>query len=77
MNMTKCDLALQLHFALFRGSDGFVLKPDLMRSVQPGAEGQECNDDAFWPLARASLHRVTIECISLHQLPKVRGPFTM
>ena len=34
LNMTRCDLPVQLHFALFKGSGGFVLKPHEQRSPQ-------------------------------------------
>ena len=32
MNMSNGDLAVQLHFALFNGSEGYVLKPPEMRT---------------------------------------------
>ena len=48
MNFSENDMALTLHFALFKGSDGYVLKPadmysrilgDSQRSDRPGCEG--------------------------------------
>jgi hypothetical protein len=30
LNFSEVDLAISLHFAMFRGSDGFVLKPPEM-----------------------------------------------
>jgi len=38
LNFSDVDLAAQMHFALFRGSSGFVLKPSGMRFVQNGPE---------------------------------------
>ena len=89
LNMSHNDLAVQLHFALFNGSSGFVLKPPEMRaapstrhaaetsgSISLGQEGGEMYDrdsteDSFWPPPRESLHRTSIEILSLHNLPKV------
>eukprot|EP00966_Prymnesium_polylepis_P292355 6751890-Prymnesium_polylepis.1 len=33
--MSNVDIALHLHFALFAGSAGFVLKPSAMNAVMP------------------------------------------
>eukprot|EP00966_Prymnesium_polylepis_P267689 6183763-Prymnesium_polylepis.1 len=30
LNFSDCDVAVQLHFALFRGSGGYLLKPPEM-----------------------------------------------
>jgi len=66
LNFSNVDLPVQLHFALFHGSGGFVLKPTEMCAPR----GEEDDDEAFWPALRSSLCRVTIEIISLHQLPQ-------
>ena len=58
LNMCQNDLPVQLHHALFKGTGGYVLKPLEMRTGAP------------WPPARDSLRRVTIEVLSLHNLPK-------
>jgi hypothetical protein len=34
LNFSDCDQAVQLHFALFNGSGGFILKPSDMRFVR-------------------------------------------
>jgi len=76
LNFSDVDIAVQLHFALFRGSKGFVLKPLEMREVADEAEsvgdvGAQAHDsDAFWPPPRELLQRVTLEVLSLHNLPK-------
>jgi len=73
----RVDLAVQLHWALFNGSDGYVLKPREMR----GALSPEVDDGTVllphrtpelfdWPPTRDKLHRATIEVLSLHNLPK-------
>jgi len=61
LNMSNNDLPLQLHFALFKGCGGYLLKPPEM--VQP---------DAAWPQPRATHLKTTIHVISLHHLPKRR-----
>jgi len=38
LNMSNNDIPLQLHFALFKGSDGFVLKPSEMLSAPMEAD---------------------------------------
>jgi len=58
---------LQLHFALFGGGAGFVLKPSEMCTSL--TEALDSKND-FWPPPRDSLHRATIQVISLHNLPK-------
>ena len=80
LNFSHCDLQAQLHFALFHGSGGYVLKPKEMREMYtPGVAGTkdggaECaphqKEDAYWPPPRERLHRTTIEILSLHNLPK-------
>ena len=80
LNMSNNDLPVQLHFALFRGSGGYVLKPPEMRSALQDATPSRSGDewrrnqsaDAYWPPPRATLHRTTIEILSLHHLPAVR-----
>jgi len=80
------DLAVQLHFALFKGSGGYTLKPFAMRKPLQQAlqarrrseayyddndEGRaQYDDDDFWPPARQILRCVSIRALSLHQLPK-------
>ena len=54
------DLPVQLHFALFKGSGGYVLKPAEMRAAP--AE----DVDAYWPPPREQVRRVTLQIISLH-----------
>jgi len=77
LNMSSVDLAVQLHFALFNGSGGFVLKPLGMRSTQPhaGSDADErqsiANPDVYWPPPRNRLHRTTVDLVSLHNLPKL------
>eukprot|EP00966_Prymnesium_polylepis_P069447 1614203-Prymnesium_polylepis.1 len=50
-----------------------------MREVADEAESvgdvgaQAHNSDAFWPPPRELLQRVTLEVLSLHNLPKVRS----
>jgi hypothetical protein len=34
LNMSNNDVSVQLHFALFQGSDGYVLKPEDMRFIK-------------------------------------------
>ena len=135
LNTSMCDLGLQLHFALFNGSQGCVLKPLGMRDMpmvpadkattSPSSRGSCLNEspssgtlrkkstdsnlrrgteqirgwsieqlrakghhsteqirdaeevpqqdvDTFWPPPCHTLQRTTLECLSLHHLPKVR-----
>lgn len=85
LNMSNVDVAIHLHFALFNGSSGFVLKPSEMRggsketastlafSAQDSAEEAATNDeDRYWPYTRDWLHRTTVVLHSLHNLPKRR-----
>eukprot|EP00966_Prymnesium_polylepis_P121521 2808497-Prymnesium_polylepis.1 len=39
LNMSNTDVPVQLHFALFTGSDGFRLKPPEMRSTRLASAG--------------------------------------
>ena len=79
LNMSNPDLAAQLHFALFDGSGGYVLKPKEMRTAPSGGRAGAISAEAdghfdeYWPPPRAELHRTTIEILSLHNLPKVRS----
>mmetsp|Transcript_66801 Transcript_66801/g.110997 ORF Transcript_66801/g.110997 Transcript_66801/m.110997 type:complete len:260 (+) Transcript_66801:3-782(+) len=67
--MCNVDVPVQLHFALFNGSNGFVLKPPAMCSADDSkVPDGSCNNS--WPPARTSLHLVTIEILSAHGLPK-------
>jgi len=75
LNMSNVDLPVQLHFAMFKGSDGYVLKPPEM-CVAPN-EGKllmrskrEKDDDTYWPPARETLHCTDVAILSLHNLPK-------
>lgn len=78
LNFSKADLATQLHFALFDGGGGYVLKPSEMRADPVEVEhsqveqGQDPTTDDFWPPLRMKLHRATIEILSLHSCPKYR-----
>eukprot|EP00966_Prymnesium_polylepis_P336271 7391502-Prymnesium_polylepis.3 len=76
MNMSSSDLPVQLHFALFNGSGGFVLKPSGMRAAKQRNEetamSEEVEDGSFWPPARKWLHHTIVKFVSLHNLPKVR-----
>eukprot|EP00966_Prymnesium_polylepis_P109886 2542685-Prymnesium_polylepis.1 len=72
------DLAAQLHFALFKGAAGYVLKPPEMISAlrssgDGGGEEPHTSDlaDSYWPPPRDMLHVATMEIFSLHALPKV------
>eukprot|EP00966_Prymnesium_polylepis_P216689 5016293-Prymnesium_polylepis.1 len=67
--MSNIDVSVQLHFALFKGACGFVLKPSEMR-VPVISTGALQRDDTYWPPPREELDRTTIELLSLHQLPK-------
>jgi hypothetical protein len=84
--MSNTDLAVQLHFALFRGSNGFVLKPLAMRENLAAPNEAQVRDsfvlgsgqrqagqltDYFWPSPCDILHRTNIRVVSLHNLPKV------
>ena len=71
INMSNNDLATQLHFALFNGSGGYVLKPPEMRTGGASTAEAAGGADEYWPPPRAELHRTTIEILSLHNLPKV------
>ena len=66
---SKPDLAVQLHFALFKDRAGYVLKPPEMRPASD--EQDESTATCFWPPPRESLHRATLHVLSLHNLPKV------
>ena len=60
------DLAVQLHFALFDGTGGYILKPaGMLQSMG--------TPDAFFPLPRKNLDCKTLDVISLHNVPKVHG----
>jgi len=67
LNMSNNDIPVHLHFALFHGSGGYVLKPPAMRGIV--AEDSWTKDD-FWPPIRDRLHRAQIDVLSLHNLPK-------
>jgi len=70
LNMSNNDLAIQLHYALFNGSAGFVLKPLEMQAVAHDDTGSGSCEREFWPPPCRRLHRVTIEAISILNLPK-------
>jgi hypothetical protein len=74
LNMSNNDVALQLHFALFKGSRGYVLKPSAMcaRTFEDHQVAEEEDSEMiFWPTAREMLHRTTVRLHSLHNFPKV------
>jgi hypothetical protein len=88
LNTSNVDTGLMLHYALFKGSGGYVLKPVEMQvppspvASSPGgnsrstAEEEDADDNEdYWPPPRKRLHRTTLEIISLHQLPKVSSCF--
>jgi len=62
LNMSNNDHSLQFHFALFNGTDGYVLKPPEMCLA---------NAEYYWPSYRERLQRTAIQLLSLHQLPKL------
>jgi len=73
LNMSNNDVALQLHFALFKGSRGYVLKPSAMcaRTFEDHQVAEEEDSEMiFWPTAREMLHRTTVRLHSLHNFPK-------
>jgi len=86
MNMSNVDLGLQMHFALFNGTPGYLLKPPAMiTGVFPRSNGRDSrstevgeedtgfnlhNLDDFWPPPRESLYCATIEIHSLFCCPK-------
>lgn len=60
LNMCKInDLPVQLHYALFDRSGGYVLKPRGM-----------LDDGGRFPPERQDVHRVSLRVLSLHHLPK-------
>ena len=64
--------AVQLHFALFNGYGGYVLKPPEMMDSLLEEDGLALiSNDIFWPPPRQKLTRTTIDVVSLHHLPKV------
>eukprot|EP00966_Prymnesium_polylepis_P289876 6695801-Prymnesium_polylepis.1 len=79
LNMSNVDLPNQLHFALFHGSGGFLLKPPEMLVADSHADKKEkkrarrhsAHDDVYWPPPRQTVHQVAVEILSLHNLPKV------
>jgi len=68
----RVDLPVQLHFALFNNSSGYVLKPREMLITSGKSTGDHGggHDDEYWPPSRKRLHRVSIRILSLHHLPK-------
>jgi len=69
LNFSNPDLAVQLHFALFSNSQGYVLKPDTMVSAA-AADAHSLAADDYWPPPQKCLHRVTVDVLSLHMCPK-------
>eukprot|EP00966_Prymnesium_polylepis_P244207 5647632-Prymnesium_polylepis.3 len=73
------DLPAHLHFALFAGSDGFVLKPPEMLAARRDPSGGSFDEPAseidpdnnYWPPAREHLICTSLDLLSLHNLPKV------
>jgi len=74
LNMSNNDLAVQLHFSLFKDFAGYTLKPPKMRATHHTIRDVEVEDgldeDDYWPPPRERLHRTTIDILSLHNLPK-------
>ena len=85
LNFSQNDLAVQLHFALFKGCGGFVLKPPEMRQTASaqdasmtslGSSRSSLNEksyspDVSWPPPQEDLSRTTFDLLSLHCLPNV------
>eukprot|EP00966_Prymnesium_polylepis_P201258 4663247-Prymnesium_polylepis.1 len=66
--MSNNDLAVHLHFALFNGSKGFVLKPPgMLGALSNAGDG---NTDDYWPPPCDQLRIATIDILSLHSSPK-------
>eukprot|EP00966_Prymnesium_polylepis_P297479 6873167-Prymnesium_polylepis.4 len=59
LNMSEIDVPVQLYFALFNGTHGFVLKPKEM--LDPTAY----HEDAYWPPPREHLHCAIFEVLAL------------
>ena len=84
LNMSNVDLPVQLHFALFDGCEGYLLKPPemLASNTRPASDAAaESEADSCWPAPHEMLTCTTIDVLSLHGLPKVctatlhlRGP---
>jgi len=88
LNMSNIDLPAQLHFALFKASGGFVLKPpemcfgdaaaSLPASRRLSAASSATDDERrdadveYWPSFRGFLHMTTLELLSLHSAPERR-----
>jgi len=76
LNMSNTDLPVQLHFALFDGCKGFLLKPPAMLASSTrltsdaAAESANLEADSCWPPPHEMLTCTTIEVFSLHNLPK-------
>lgn len=71
LNFSNIDLPLKLHFALFHGSGGFVLKPPEMVAQPAGTDLDTSSQSVTsWPAWRKLLDRTSIELLSLHKLPK-------
>jgi len=61
LNMSNNDLPLQLHYALFKGSRGFVLKPSEMTSQGKATDvepGQSCTHEDVKPTTESELQDV-------------------
>jgi hypothetical protein len=92
LNMSNIDLPVQLHFALFKASGGFVLKPpemcfgdaaaSLPASWRLSAASSAADDERrdadveYWPSFRGFLHMTTLELLSLHSAPEVSAATT-
>jgi len=70
LNMSNLDLHLHLHFALFKHSAGYVLKPAEQRLGQNDDEMGHQDEDNYWPPLREQLLCTSLEVLSLHNLPK-------
>ena len=69
LNTSDNDLAMQLHFALFDGAAGFVLKPPVMCGVQQTMMEHRLPEDVeYWPAPGRQLHRTSIKFLSIHLL---------
>jgi len=78
LNFSESDLSVQLHFALFKGHGGYVIKPKEMRlassrhtsAEESTGDDKHVEDSGGWPPPREHLQCVTLQIVSLHQLPK-------
>jgi len=63
LNMSNNDVPIQLHFALFNGSPGFILKPLEMRDAPEAALSSSIPEPRtpVGPIARRASERISLE----------------